>query len=76
MLKEGLIRSGLGIAIGLAASFGATPLIASFLYGVKPHDPVTFALVSLFLIGVAILATYIPSRQATKVDPMETLRNE
>jgi hypothetical protein len=76
MLKEGLTRSGLGIAIGLIVSFGATPLIASFLYGVKPHDPVTFALVSLFLIGVAMLATYIPSRHAAKVDPMETLRNE
>jgi putative ABC transport system permease protein len=76
VLKEGMIRSGLGIAIGLAASFTATPLIASFLYGVKPHDPVTLALVSLFLIGIAMLATYIPSRQATKVDPMVALRHE
>jgi predicted permease len=76
VLKEGLIRSGVGVAIGLAASFGATPIISSFLYGVKPYDPLTIALVSLFLISIATLATYIPARQATTVDPMVTLRHE
>jgi putative ABC transport system permease protein len=76
VLKEGLIRSGVGVAIGLAASFGATPIISSFLYGVKPYDPLTIALASLFLISVATLATYIPARQATTVDPMVTLRHE
>src|SRR5205085_7961282 len=76
VLKEGLIRSGVGVAIGLAASFGATPIISSFLYGVKLYDPLTIALASLFLISVATLATYIPARQATTVDPMVTLRHE
>jgi putative ABC transport system permease protein len=76
VLKEGLLLSLIGVAIGLAASFGATPLIASFLYGVKPHDPLTLGLVSLFLIGITIVATYIPARRATAVDPMVTLRHE
>jgi putative ABC transport system permease protein len=76
VLKEGLVLSVIGVSIGLAASFAATPLIASFLYGVKPHDPLTLALVSLFLIGITIAATYIPARRATAVDPMVTLRHE
>ncbi len=76
VLREGLILSLAGIAAGLAASFVATPLLSSFLYGVEPHDPLTLALVSLFLIGVTILATYLPAFRATKVDPMVTLRHE
>lgn len=76
VLKEGLRLSLIGVAIGLAASFGATPVIAGFLYGVKPHDPLTLGLVSLFLIGITIVATYIPARRATAVDPMVTLRHE
>jgi putative ABC transport system permease protein len=76
MLKEGFILSLLGVAIGLAASFAVTPLMADVLYGIKPHDPLTLALVSLFLIGVTIAATYLPGRRATKLDPMVVLRNE
>jgi putative ABC transport system permease protein len=76
VLKEGLILSVAGVAIGLAGSFGATPVLSSFLYGVKPHDPATLTLVSLFLVGITILATYIPAFRATKVDPMVTLRHE
>jgi putative ABC transport system permease protein len=76
VLKQGLIQSGVGVGIGLAASFGSTPLISSFLYGVKPHDPLTLILVSAFLIAVTILATYIPARRAMRVDPMVTLRHE
>jgi putative ABC transport system permease protein len=76
VLKEGLLLSLTGVAIGLAASFGATPLIGSFLYGVKAHDPLTLVIVSLFLVNIAILATYIPARRATTVDPMVTLRHE
>jgi ABC-type antimicrobial peptide transport system permease subunit len=76
VLRDGLILSLAGIAAGLAASFGATPLLSSFLYGVEPHDPLTLALVSFFLIGITILATYLPAFRATKVDPMVTLRHE
>jgi putative ABC transport system permease protein len=76
VLKEGLALSLLGVAIGLAASFGATPVLSRFLYGVRAHDPLTLILVSLLLIGVAILATYVPARRATRVDPLVTLRHE
>jgi putative ABC transport system permease protein len=76
VLKEGLVLSLAGVGIGLAGSFGATPLLSNFLYGVKAHDPLTLTLVSLFLVGITILATYIPAFRATKVDPMVTLRHE
>ena len=76
MLKEGLILSSWGVALGVAASFAATPLIAAFLYGVKAYDLFTWSLVSVFLIGVTLVATYIPGRRATRLDPMVALRHE
>jgi predicted permease len=65
-----------GIAIGLIAALGTTRLMARFLYGVQPADPVTFAAVSLLLASVTFLACYIPARRATNVDPMIALRCE
>jgi putative ABC transport system permease protein len=76
MLKEGLILSSVGVVFGVAASFVATPLIASFLYGVKAYDLLTWSLISVFLIGVTLVATYIPGRRATRLDPMIALRHE
>jgi predicted permease len=76
MLKEGLMLSSLGVALGVAASFAATPLIAAFLYGVKAYDLLTWSLVSVFLMGVTLVATYIPGRRATRLDPMVALRHE
>ncbi|HXY07298.1 MAG TPA: ABC transporter permease [Terriglobales bacterium] len=76
MLKEGLTLSALGVAVGVAGSFAATPLIAAFLYGVKAYDLVTWSLVSAFLMVVTLVATYIPGRRATQVDPMVALRCE
>jgi putative ABC transport system permease protein len=76
VLKQGLTFSLLGVAIGLAASFGATPMLSRFLYGVKAHDLLTLVLVSLLLIGVTLLASYFPARRAAKIDPLVTLRHE
>lgn len=76
VLKQGLILALVGAGVGLAGSMAATPVLGSFLYDVKPHDPLTFSLVTFFLFAVTILATYIPARRATKVDPIVTLRHE
>lgn len=74
--KLGLKLTLLGVVIGIALAIGLTRLIAEFLVGVKPTDPITYAAVSLVLIAVALLASYIPARRATKVDPMIALRYE
>jgi DNA-3-methyladenine glycosylase I len=76
VLGQGARLAGLGIAIGLVAAFAATRLMTSFLYGVRPTDPLTFVGVSLLLIGVALLGCYLPARRALRVDPMTALRSE
>ena len=76
VLRQGLFLSLIGVAIGVAAALGLTRLLAAQLHGITPTDPATFAVVSLVLIAVAMLASYIPARRATKVGPMVALRHE
>jgi predicted permease len=76
VLSQGARLAGLGIALGLVAAFGITRLMASYLYGVQPTDPLTFGVVSLLLVGTALLACYLPARGATRVDPLVALRHE
>jgi putative ABC transport system permease protein len=76
VVREGALLTLLGIALGIAGSFGLTRLIASLLYQVRPTDAATFILSSLVLGSVAIVASYLPARRATSVDPVVALRYE
>ena len=76
VVRSALAATLLGIGVGLAAAFALTRLIASFLYGVGPADPVTAAAVAAVLLLVAALAAFFPARRAASVDPAVTLRAE
>ena len=76
ILGNGLMLVVAGIGVGLVGAFAVTRLITSLLFGVNPTDVVTFVVVSLCLMVTALVATYIPARRATKVDPVEALRYE
>ena len=76
VLGQGARLVAVGIAIGLVASFAVARLMSSFLFGVRPTDPYTYAAVCVLLTFVVLLATYLPARRATRVDPTVALREE
>jgi putative ABC transport system permease protein len=76
VLGRGLRLSMIGVAIGGLLAVALARLIAGMLYGVRPIDPATFAIVPVVLLGIAALACYIPARRATRVDPLVALRSE
>ena len=76
IVGHGLALAVGGIAIGLAASWAATRSLATLLVGVSPHDPATFAAIVAILGAIAFVASYLPGRRATRIDPIETLRYE
>jgi predicted permease len=73
-LRKGVALAGVGIVAGLVFSASTASMMASLLYGVRPHDPAVFLIVPLLLLAVAVLASYLPARRATKVDAMIALR--
>jgi predicted permease len=76
VVREGLALALAGVVVGFICAVMVSHLMAGLLYGVKPTDPLTFAGVAFLLIGVALLACYIPARRATRVDPLVALRHE
>jgi putative ABC transport system permease protein len=74
LLRKGVALAGVGIVAGLVLSAATASMMASLLYGVRPHDPAVFLIVPLLLLAVAALASYLPARRATKVNPMIALR--
>jgi predicted permease len=76
VVGQGMIPALLGMGMGTVGAWGATRLLSSILYGVKPTDPLTFVAVSLVLTSACLLACYFPARRAAKVDPIVALRYE
>jgi predicted permease len=73
-LRKGVALAGVGIVAGLVFSAATASMMASLLYGVRPHDPAVFLIVPLLLFAIAVLASYLPARRATKVNPIVALR--
>jgi len=76
VLGEAAWLAGWGVVLGVAGAFGATRLIQTLLFGVTPTDTLTFAAIAMLLTATAFVASYIPARRATRVDPMVALRYE
>jgi predicted permease len=74
VVRQGVLLAAGGVTIGLAAAFGLARLVTNLLYGVSGADPVTFTAVPLLMLGVALVATYLPAWKASRVDPVEALR--
>jgi len=75
-VRQGLLLTGFGVAAGLVAAVLVMRLMSSLLFKVNPTDPITYAAVSIGLVVTAWLASYVPSRRAATVDPVEALRAE
>jgi putative ABC transport system permease protein len=76
VVGRGVALTGIGVLIGVLGAVAITRVTATMLFDVSPTDPLSFVGVSVFLIGVSALASYIPARRATRVDPLEALRHD
>lgn len=76
VLREGLGMTLVGVGIGLIAALGLSRLMSDYVYGIKSTDPLTFAAATAVLVVIALLASYLPARRATRVDPIAALRHE
>ncbi len=76
IVRQGLVLTLIAVALGWPAAWMLAKLAASFLYGIQPHDALTFAVVPPFLIAIAFIACWLPARRAASIDPMQALRTE
>ena len=76
VVRHGMGLTLIGVVLGIAAAFGLTRFLASFLFGVKSWDPLVFVAVPLVLTAVALIAVWLPATRASKLNPMEALRAE
>jgi putative ABC transport system permease protein len=76
VLRQGMVLTGFGVGLGIAGALALTRLLESYFYRVQPTDPIAFSSTALLLGVVAMLASYIPARRATRVDPLIALRHE
>ncbi len=76
ILRQGMVLTVIAMALGLPAAFALAGILSSFLYGIRPHDILTFTIVPLFLTAVALVACWVPARRATRIDPQSALRYE
>ncbi len=74
VMKQSLVLTAIGLVIGMALAFGVTRVIGNALFEVDANDPVTFVAIGLLLAAVAFVASYVPARRATRVDPVIALR--
>jgi putative ABC transport system permease protein len=74
ILRQGGTVALAGVVLGFGAAFAGSRLVESLLYGVSPRDPAIFAWTTLTLLGVALLACWLPARRASRINPVETLR--
>jgi putative ABC transport system permease protein len=75
-VRSGLGLAAVGVAIGLCAAASLTRLMKSLLFGISQLDPVVYAVVPLMLVTAAAMASYLPARRASAIDPMEALKTE
>jgi ABC-type antimicrobial peptide transport system permease subunit len=76
VLYRGVVLTTVGIVLGLAGAAGLTRYLSGMLYDLTPLDPTTYAVVAILFAAVALVASYLPARRATQVDPMVALRCE
>jgi putative ABC transport system permease protein len=75
-VRHAMVLTGAGVTCGLVAALALTRLMSSLLFGIKPNDPATFAVVTLVLLSSAAVSSYLPARRAAAVNPVEALRAE
>jgi len=74
VVRQGMALAGAGVGVGLVGAWAGSRLLASLLYGVSAHDPLTYAATATALMGVALVASWLPARRASRIDPVEALR--